>query len=520
MTDPRIVVIGAGIGGLACAIELAAKGFDVRVVERASAPGGKMHTVDADGLPIDAGPTVLTMRWVFDSLFDHAGTRLERHVTLEPLSILARHAWQGTDYFDLYADPQQASDAVAAFAGAQAAEDLAGFKKEAAAIYDVLKSTFLTAPKPNPVQLSLRVGLHRIDRLLRIRPFDTLWSALSRHFSDDRLRQLFGRYATYCGASPFLAPATLMLIAMVEMDGVWSVKGGMQNLARALADVLRMQGGTIGYGRHVEDVVVRSGRTHGVRLNGGERIEADAVVFNGDAAALATGLLGKDAAAGVTSHVPVPARSLSAITWAMSAKVSGFPLVRHNVFFGGDYRSEFEHIFKLGRLPEDPTVYVCAQDRLSDPLADNSQTERLLVLVNAPALADCQPLSNDEIDQCEKQVLEKLDSLGLNLQILDQQRSTPATFHRRFPGSGGALYGRASHGWRATFQRPRETTRIRGLYLAGGSVHPGPGVPMAALSGQIAAQRLTADLALTHSSHRAVTFGGMSTRSVKTAAMD
>ena len=191
-----------------------------------------------------------------------------------------------------------------------------------------------------------------------ISPFTTLDRALAEHFRDPRLRQLFGRYATYCGSSPYDAPATLMLVAHVESEGVWLVEGGMHRLAVALAGLAERLGARLRYGVGVRTITERGGRASGVVLADGTPVEADAIICNGDSNAVARGLFGATAA-GVRPTAPAE-RSLSALTWAVRALPDGFPLIRHSVFFSRDYRAEFEAL-KRGRLPEIPTVYICAQ---------------------------------------------------------------------------------------------------------------------------------------------------------------
>ncbi len=225
MSDPSVVIVGAGIGGLAAALDLARQGVAVTVLERAAAPGGKMRELATAGVRLDAGPTVFTMRWVFDALLADAGTTLAEHLTLHKADILARHAWSETERLDLFADPARTEDAIGRFAGAADARGYRAFREDSRRIYRTLEQTFITAPRPSPVSLVRAVAGQGFGGLWSIRPFDTMWAALGRHFRDPRLRQLFGRYATYCGSSPFLAPATLMLVAHVEQEGVWLVDG-------------------------------------------------------------------------------------------------------------------------------------------------------------------------------------------------------------------------------------------------------------------------------------------------------
>ncbi|GJD45311.1 Hydroxyneurosporene desaturase [Methylobacterium cerastii] len=488
MAIERVVVIGGGIGGLVAALRLACAGCDVTLLEAADAPGGKMRSVAVGGTRIEAGPTVFTMRWILDEIFAEAGAELRSRVALAPARTLARHAWSATERLDLFADIDAAADAIADFAGPREADGYRRFCARSEQVFRTLDAPFIRGARPGPVDLARRAGLSGLGDLWRIQPFATLWGALGDYFRDPRLRQLFARYATYCGSSPYQAPATLMLVAHVEQAGVWSIAGGLSRLAAAIAELASERGATLRTGARVERILVSGGAVSGVMLVGGERIAADAVVMNGDVSALAAGLLGPEAV-GAADPVPPAERSLSAVTFCLNARTAGFPLAHHTVFFSNDYRGEFDAI-RRGRLPADPTTYVCAQDRVGDAAPDGP--ERLLCLVNAPAVGE-RPFTKPEIDACETTMRARLAACGLTIAAAETATTTPAGFATLFPATGGALYGRASHGWSATFKRMGARTRLPGLYLAGGSVHPGPGVPMAAQSGRIAADTLLAD---------------------------
>ena len=504
LPDPHVLVVGAGVAGLAAAADLARRGMRVTVLEQAATPGGKLRQVQAGGAMIDSGPTVFTMRWVFEGLFADAGVQLASRLQLEPLTILARHAWGGGGRLDLFADSERSAQAIGEFSSAAEAKRFLAFCEQARKVYDTLEGPYIRSSRPNAWSLTRDIGLRGTAVLTGLGPFSNLWRALGRHFHDARLQQLFARYATYCGSSPFAAPATLMLVAQVEMQGVWAVKGGMIALARALAALAEQQGATIRCHARVAQLCVDEGRVCGVVLADGERLDADAVVFNGDVGALAAGWLG-EAARSATAAVPAHSRSLSALTWSMNATTSGFDLVRHNVFFDADYLSEFRDIFGHGRLPSAPTVYVCAQDRTdaginapgpaSPSTPDAQLPERLLCLVNAPAIGDIHPIAQPDIEACGDRAFSLLERCGLHVEHAAHNTvvTSPNEFERLFPATGGALYGRASQGWMSAFARPDAATAIAGLYVAGGSAHPGPGVPMAALSGRLAAARLMQD---------------------------
>lgn len=503
------------MGGLAAAIGLAGKGYDVLVLEKEETPGGKARHVRVGDAAIDGGPTVFTMKWVFDRLLEGSDQRIEDVVDITMADILARHFWTDGTALDLHADIDRSADAIAAFSDAANADGYRRFCADSGRVFETLKEPFMAGQRPNMAQFLWRIGPLSIRRHLALRPFETIWSALGGYFPDPRLRQLFARYSTYVGSSPFMTPATLMLVAHVEQDGVWMVDGGMHALAKGLVQLGEARGVRYRFGAGVAQIVTGNDRAvSGVVLDDGERVEASAIVFNGDVSALANGTLGEAALGAKLRPVEPAKRSLSAMVWTGLMDVADFPFAHHTVFFAPDYADEFGAIFGQRAVTDAPTVYVCAQDRASDGTlnaeAQARGTERVLMLINAPGDGDMKDYDDEEAEKCLTQTLDLLARCGLHLDrtMLDARVTTPATFNRLFPGSGGALYGRASHRWLASFQRPGARTALKGLYLAGGSVHPGPGVPMATLSGMLAADAFLTDRPLTPSYRPAAISGG------------
>ncbi len=510
---PKVTVIGAGIGGLATALRLAAAGCAVTVLERHAAPGGKMRTVPSAAGPVDAGPTVLTMRHVFDDLFAAAGTRLEDHVSLIPQTILARHWWPDGGTLDLHANPEASADAVRAFAGARAEAEFRAFSARAERLFAAFDAPMMRAAKPAPLALTGHV-LRRPRLVPDMAPLSTLAQTLARQFSDPRLAQLFGRYATYLGGSPYQSPAVLSLIWQAEAGGVWCVKGGMHALARAIADLAVRLGASFHYNAHVERIDIQNGAVRAVQLEDGTALAADHVVFNGDPRALATAELGPDTAP-VAPQTRTDARSYSAQVWSFAAKAEGPELVHHNVFFSGTRQAEFDDL-RAGRVPRDPTIYICAEDRgQAEPPPG---TERFEIILNAPPLTTPDPKA-EEFAPCLTRTFRTLDRFGLRFgpDPGPEALTTPAIFNRMFPASAGSLYGQSPHGMTAAFRRPTARTAVRGLYLAGGGAHPGAGVPMATLSGRHAAEAILSDLSSTSTFRQTATPGGMSTGSATTA---
>jgi 1-hydroxycarotenoid 3,4-desaturase len=484
------VVIGAGVGGLSAAIALAAQGEAVIVLESQSGAGGKLLPAVVNGAQFDSGPTVLTMRWVFDSLFGMCGDTLDANLSMHPLETFARHYWSGEARLDLHRSQEATVDAIGRFSGSIDAAGYKAFAADSRRIHSALLKPFLQSQRPTPWGLTAAMSFGDI---MHINPFETLWHALGRYFKDPRLRQLFGRYATYCGSSPFKAPATLMLVADVEASGVWRVAGGMAALAQALHARAKSSGVEFHFDCTAQHIETIASHVSAVITSNGDRIPCTSVVVNADSAAVVSGLLGNDVRT-ATGRGNSGDRSLSAITWCAETENNGVPLEHHTVFFSDDYETEFA---ALAHGPaDDPTVYVC----------DQGNNQKLL-LVNAPANGEPVP------EHSEARMLSRLSKCGHELSWNAQHvlRRGPSDFAKLYPATNGALYGKASHGWMSTFLRPQARTKIPGLFLAGGSTHPGPGVPMAALSGMRAAEALLQDRASMRQSHRTVIDGGMLT---------
>jgi 1-hydroxycarotenoid 3,4-desaturase len=492
-----VVVIGAGMGGLASAIRLAASGCAVTLLESAATPGGKMRTLPSPAGPVDAGPTVLTLRHVFDDLFDLAGERLEDHLTLLPQPILARHWWADGSRLDLTGDTATDATAIATLAGAGEAAAFRRFDRLAQALHQAFEAPVMQAPRPQ-LGAILRATLARPALWPALLPGLSLERLLRRQFRDPRLVQLFARYATYVGGRPTHAPGVLALIWRAEAAGVWAVEGGMHRLALALADLARRLGVDVRLSTPARRIIRQGGRVTGVQLQDGTTLPCAACVFAGDPAALAAGHLGDGMGSAVPASGTNP-RSLSAWVWSFAARAEGplaADLIHHNVFFSSDPKAEFGPLAR-GEMPKAPTLYICAEDRAAGQVPDGP--ERFEIIVNAPPGRPDHP---KDYAVCHARTFQRLRQMGLRFspEPGHEGLTTPAMLDRLFPGSMGSIYGRSPEGTFAAFARPPARTALPGLYLAGGGAHPGAGVPMAALSGKHAAAAVLAGLGLTSAS--------------------
>lgn len=484
-------------------MRLAAQGLDVHVVEMAEGPGGKMRTAPSIAGPVDIGPTVLTMRPVFETLFADVGEQLSDHVTLQRDPLLARHWWRDGSTLDLFDNAEQSAEAVEAFAGSSAAKEFQTFSDEARRLFEAFDGPVMQAEAPGFLPLATHVM--RNPRLIpALAPGVSLARKLAMRFSDARLQQLFGRYATYVGGSPYQSPAVLGLIWHSEAQGVWSIEGGMHGLAQAMCRVAKAKGATFQFDAEVAEVIESDGSVEAVELSNGTRIAADIVVFNGDPRALRKGQLG-ERVTNVVPKVGTEPRSLSAFVWGFAAEPRGVELAHHNLFFCEDPKVEFGDL-EQGRMPRDATLYVCAQDHGCDG------PQRFEIIMNGPP---GHKTTQEERNTCRTRTFETLQAMGLSFSPTPETTAltTPMDFGRAFPASDGSLYGRSPHGMNATFQRPTARTALKGLYLAGGGAHPGAGIPMACLSGRHAAAAIVSDLASTSTFPATATPGGMSTGS-------
>lgn len=487
---PTAIVVGAGLGGLATAIRLALQGRCVQVFEKNERVGGKLNLVESNGYTFDTGPSLFTMPWVLEELFTAAGRDMRAYIDLVQIEPTCRYWWPDGTQFNAWQRLPQLIQEVARLNPSDV-EGLFRFLAHSAHIYDIVADAFLLRPFDGIRDLLtpdlLRQGMH-IDAL---RSVDT---AVRSFFHSPYLQQVFNRYATYNGSSPYLSPATFNVISYIEFaEGGWYVRGGMYELARVLLRLTEELGIDIQTGAEVSEIIVEQKTACGVRLVNGQSFMADTVVVNADPRYAYKHLLPGQTRTATRLHQLEP--SCSGFILLLGVDRMYEQLAHHNIFFSYDYEREFTAIFQKGVPAVDPTVYVCATC-VSDPLHAPPGQMNLFVLVNAPALNERVSWER-EAPGYRETVLRKLERMGLyNLRqhIAYEQMITPLDMQTRFNAAGGAIYGLASNNPFAAFMRPPLRARgIDRLYFVGGGTHPGGGIPLVLLSGKAVAERIAAD---------------------------
>jgi len=487
----RVAVVGAGLGGLAAAARLAALGHRVTVLEQADDVGGKLGWYARDGHAFDTGPSLLTLPQVYRDLFTATGGPLEQSVDLVRLDPAVGYRFADGTRLALPGSAGDIPAALSAALGGDAGAQWTALLERAASMWRISETPFLRTPLQGAATLA-RLARRPAD-VATIAPWQTLRGLGERYLRHPHLRTLLDRYATYSGSDPRRAPAVLATVPFVEQAfGSWYVRGGLRQLALAVAARAAERGVVVRTGTAVRRVLVDGGRAAGVELADGEVVPAEVVVSGADATALYADLLPphrgtRDARRNLARATP----SLSGFVLLLALRGRTPGLAHHTVLFPDDYDAEFDAVF--GRSPApvaDPTLYVSAPD---DPaLRPDAGSESWFVLVNAPRHDPVGGVDWDSSGLADRYAARLLDLLAhRGLDVRDRVRwsvaRTPADLERDTGSVGGSIYGTSSNGARAAFLRPANASPVPGLFLVGGTAHPGGGLPLVTLSAEIVA---------------------------------
>lgn len=477
------LIIGSGIAGLATAIRMRVAGYKVTVYEANSYPGGKITVTGGNGYHFDAGPSLFTLPNLVDELFELAGKSPKDHFNYHRKEVACRYFWEDGTNLTAWADAEQFAIEAERKTGIER-EKVLEYLEEAESAFDATYPVFL---ENSLHKLSNYLSKNTIKAFLSINKlhlFSTLNRLNEKEIGNEKMVQLFNRFATYNGSSPYLTPGIMSMIPHLEHNlGTYYPKGGMHSITTSLKRLAEELGVKFHFNSKVDRILIKNKTAIGIEVKGG-RVEADQVFSNMDVVPTYRSLMPDQKAPEKILEQP---RSSSALIfyWGISKKFDELDL--HNIFFSNNYRKEFEYIFEKGEVYEDPTVYVniSAKEDSSDA-PENS--ENWFVMVNVP------PNTGQDwdklIEETKKNVLEKLNRLlEVNLEELIEYEEVldPRLIESKTSSYQGALYGASSNNPMAALLRhPNFSRRVKNLYFCGGSVHPGGGIPLSLLSARIA----------------------------------
>lgn len=503
----RVVVIGAGMAGLSTAILTRAAGHEVTLLEAGPVVGGKLNRFHRDGFSFDTGPSVFTWPQVYQEIFAAAGAELTHFVNIRRVEPGYDYRFcDGSKLLLPGGDVESVCGAIASQFGIDQARQWRRLMGRSERIFEATRGPFLENELQGRAALA---GLSlRLRDALTVAPWHTARSLTQRLLSDPRLQMMADRYCTYTGSDPRQAPAALLSIPHVESAfGVWYPDGGLYQLAQASLSLCASLGVSVRTQSKVTKVRLEGQRVHSVVLEGGESLPADVVVSGVDVAQLVRDLVPPSAVRSVAPTFDQEQASLSGFVLLLAVRGRTQGLAHHTVSFPQNYDNEFDEVFGVGRCrlsPRpvvDPTVYISAPD---DPsMRPDDGHESWFVLVNAPRHhrsdsrwgINWNALETNGLSVSEnyaEQVLAVMQRRGLldRRRVLWHEVISPADLEASTGSAGGAIYGQSSNGLSSAFLRPRNTTGIKGLFLTGGSAHPGGGLPLVGLSAQIVARQI------------------------------
>jgi diapolycopene oxygenase len=490
----RVVVIGAGLGGLSAAISLATEGFAVELIEKNDKVGGKLNVLQRDGFTFDLGPSILTMPHIFRALFERAGRNMDDYVRFQPVLPHWRNFFEDGTVVDLTPEPERIREELAKL-GPGAAEGFEAFMAYSKRLCEITEQGYFAEGLDSFWELLKHYG--PLTSLTRFDVFRSLDQGVRRFVKNDKLADILNYFIKYVGSSPYDAPALLNLLPYIQFGyGLWYVEGGMYRLAQALERLAVDLGVRIRLNAEVEAIRHEAGRTTGIRLSAGDTIDADILVCNMEVIPALKKLLGYEAPR--LQPLQKFAPSCSGLVLHLGVDCRYPQLAHHNFLYSRKPREHFDAIFHGNRLSDDPTIYLVAPVK-SDPSQAPEGCEVIKVLPHIPHIDEERLLTEEDYRAFRERVLDKLERMGLTdlrRHIVCEDLWTPVDIQSRYYSNQGSIYGVVSDRFKNLgFKAPQRSRDFSNLYFVGGSVNPGGGMPMVTLSGQLVRDKILRDLA-------------------------
>ncbi|MBP6602115.1 MAG: phytoene desaturase [Verrucomicrobiales bacterium] len=489
--NKKVIVVGAGLGGLAAAISLRAEGFEVEVLEKNEQIGGKLNFKEVEGYGFDLGPSIFTLPQFFENLWERAGKKMSDYVELQPVSPHWRNFFEDGVVLDLYEEPDRMKAELGKLPGSQEQlwTQFQAFLQYGREQYDLVDSGYFRKGLDNVWEMLRHYGWKLIFKMDHRR---TMSEAIHESFEEEHLRSIFEYFIKYVGSSAHDAPGYMNLMPLIQFDyGLWYVRGGMYNLARGLGRLLEDLGIALRLNCEVTSINQAGPIVQGITLAGGEILESDYVVCNMEVLPAYRRLL---------SEPPAFLRKLEKFAPACSGLVIHLgtdriyhQLAHHNFFYSKNQSKHFDSVFQQGKLPEDPTIYLVAPTR-SDPSKAPEGHDNIKILPHIPPINPDKPHTDEEYMALKDRVIDKLERMGLTdlrKHTVVEDVLTPVDLEKMYYSNGGSIYGVVSD-WKLNqaFKAPKQSSKYRNLFFTGGSVNPGGGMPMVILCGQKVADRI------------------------------
>jgi len=481
----KAIIIGSGVGGLATALRLKAQGLDVLVFENNSYPGGKLSSFNLGQYRFDAGPSLLTMPHYIDELFELFNENPKDYFNYKRKDISCKYFWEDKTVLNAYSDKNKFINEINKVLKVDK-KIVTKYLLKAKKKYDLTKNIFLEQSL-HKIKTYLSSDLIKgIFNLYMFQINKTLDTVNQDELKEPHLVQLFNRFATYNGSSPFKTPGMMTLIQHLEQEyGTFVSEKGMINISKSIFDLAKRNGVKFEFNKLVNEIVVKNNKVVGVKVNN-TVIESDFVVSNMDIIPTYKKLLKK-------SYQPKKVlnqeRSSSALIFYWGIKKTFKNLELHNILFSNNYKKEFDSIFELGTISDDPTVYIniTSKDIVSDA---PKESENWFVMINSPN--DTGQDWNEIIKTVRKNTINKINrTLNIDIEsfIEFEKVFSPKTIEKNTQSYLGSLYGSSSNNKISAFLRhPNFSKHIQNLYFCGGSVHPGGGIPLCLLSAKIVSE--------------------------------
>ena len=481
----EVIIIGGGLGGIATAIFLSQRNFNVTIIEKNGNIGGKMNFFTKNGYSFDTGPSLITIPHIFENMFSEVGEKMSDHLELIKINPLFRYMFEDSNL--IYDSNFSLIEKNVNNKNIKELDNFYDFMTKASKLYNLSENTFFKNEILSTPSHKDLINLIKSPFTLFFKKYSDL---VNKTFVDDRLRKIFLRYPTYVGASPYKSQGILSIIPFMELSfGGWYVKGGLYKIIESLEKILKSNGVKIILNKKVSSINLKNKKIESIVLEQKETISADIVVSNVDPIITKTMLDKK-------FRLSEKNLSMSGLVFLVGVEKKIDQLHHHNVIFSDDYENEFKEIFEKNIFPSDPTIYINCPTKTDKSLAPK-ECESVFLMCNAPANKSI--WGESEIKEAFNKVYAKLKSKDLG-DIIDKsnfiETITPNDLEKRYAAPFGSIYGKVSHGISGTvFRQPNKDRKINGLYYVGGGTHPGGGTPTVIMSGEIVGKRIIKDYA-------------------------